>query len=90
VGHPHASSSKIDCKSLFRNILPASPVRSIFYGEACKAFKTWELRLGVSVTESISCGETRKVFKKWDLRLGVSVTESIFCKQNIDNKDFIF
>ena len=55
MGSGHASLSKIDCKSLFRNILPASLVRSIFYVEARKILKTWDLHLELSTTESIFC-----------------------------------
>ena len=61
VGHP--SSSKIDCKSLFRNILPASLVRSIFCGETRKMLKTGYLLICISITKSIFCEETRKLLQ---------------------------
>ena len=48
-------TTEIDCKSLFRNILPVTIAESIFCGEARKIFKTWDLRPDLSITESIFC-----------------------------------
>src|ERR1019366_448980 len=50
--YPRGSQS---CKSLFRNILPVTIAESIFCGETCKVFKTWDLRPDLSITESIFC-----------------------------------
>lgn len=46
---------EIDAKSLFRNILPATPFESIFCGEARNLFKKLDLRINLSMTESTSC-----------------------------------
>ena len=48
-------TTEIDCKSLFRNILPVTIAESIFYGETRKIFKTWDLRRDVSTIDSIFC-----------------------------------
>jgi hypothetical protein len=54
-GHPHASSSKIDFKSLFHSTLTASCRESILCMGPFKVFKTGNLWMEITTMQSILC-----------------------------------